>query len=289
MVTIFSIALIISPVSSQYHDFYCEDKVGNYAATSAYQYNLNLILPNLANKASLSRFNTDMIGEGIDQTYGLYMCRGDINEQQCHDCVQAASLATVQHCPVQKEAIVWYEQCMVRYANRSIFSHEDESYWSSSSTRGTMSDIAELGQIVSEAVDDLIAQAAYNTSSGGYAIGQAKLTLFEDVYVFAQCTPDILGSRCERCLRVALRNMAACCGMSRIRLAMYLPSCWLRYDEKQIVGKLETSSLSPPSAFNFPRPLPNDSALVPPGKFNEYARTIEQNFSLFFNRHLICF
>ncbi|XP_021746894.1 putative cysteine-rich repeat secretory protein 7 [Chenopodium quinoa] len=284
MIFFIPLFLTITPAYSKFHihSEYCLNDVGNYTTGSNYDENLIDLLPNLIDKASLSTFDNHTVGQGIDQTYGLYMCRGDLDGQQCHDCVEAASKTIVEKCPTQKEALVWYQECMVRYANRPIYSHQEQNQMSYTWSTQNVSDPMKFGKLISKMMDGLIAQAAYNSSRRGYATDQGELTLFENVYAFAQCTPDILGNRCERCLRVAFRNMGACCGTARVSMEMYLPSCWLRYDQAPFIGEFSnenddapststsssTTSGPPTMDLNFP----NDTPVVlpsPPSASNQ--------------------
>ncbi|KAL2931634.1 putative cysteine-rich repeat secretory protein 5 [Bienertia sinuspersici] len=194
------------------------------------------MLTDLISQENLSLFNNATFGEEINQTYGLFMCRGDLNATQCYDCVVEATKTIFDKCPTQKEALVWFNECMIRYSNRNIFSLYEEAPMVYSWSSINVSNPQVFGEVYATTVDGLIMEAAYDTSSGGYAAGEANVTEFESVYVLAQCTPDIVGSRCERCLRVALRNMGGCCGTARTFLAMYMPSCWLRYDQLPIVA-----------------------------------------------------
>lgn len=52
------------------------------------------------------------------------MCRGDIPSDLCNQCVGSATqlLSTNVNCSLSKRAIVYYEQCIVRYSNTSFFS-----------------------------------------------------------------------------------------------------------------------------------------------------------------------
>ncbi|XP_021836224.2 cysteine-rich repeat secretory protein 4-like [Spinacia oleracea] len=200
------------------------------------------------------------------------MCRGDLNEEQCHDCVETASNTIVESCPFQKEAIVWYEECMVRYANHPIFSFKDEGQFSYAWSVLNVSDPVQFGDVISETMDGLITQTAYNKTRRGYATSSDQA---ENVYAFAQCTPDILGCRCERCLRVAFRNMGGCCGTARRLMEMYLPSCWLRYGQEPFIGEFSSNDtditeLAPKSSSKSePIPVfdflpPNNTSVVPP-------------------------
>ncbi|KAL2924766.1 Cysteine-rich receptor-like protein kinase 25 [Bienertia sinuspersici] len=263
--------VIIGQVSSQTDepDFFrefCSDDLGNYTAESTYQANLNHLLANLTTLASSSHFNNYTVGEGTDQTYGLYMCRGDFNSEECDTCIKAASTKTLEKCPVQKEAIMWYDDCMVRYSNRNIFSLEEVwPIYYRWNEHLNASDPLQFSQLLADTVNGLIPQGAYNTSNRGYATGQAKMSLFEDLYVLIQCTPDILGAPCERCLKVALRNVGSCCNNTlRIMTSMYLPSCWLLYSSTPFVREHDTTPpISPsPSSILPPPPRPPSSDVI---------------------------
>ncbi|KAL2931672.1 putative cysteine-rich repeat secretory protein 7, partial [Bienertia sinuspersici] len=196
----------------------CTDDAGNYTTESTYQTNLNHLQPN--DPSLIVYLQQLTVGEGTDQTYGLYMCRGDFNSEECDTCIKAASTTILEKCPVQKEAIMWYDDCM-------IFSLEEN--WPIANRWDKLlnaSDPQQFSQVLGETVNGLIPQGAYDVSNRGYA----NISLFEDLYVMIQCTLVILGEPCEKCLKVALRNIVACCHNAlRLRTSMYLPSCWLRY------------------------------------------------------------
>ncbi|KAK3024980.1 hypothetical protein RJ639_042787 [Escallonia herrerae] len=47
--------------------------------------------------------------------------KGDVDPDTCRRCVDDSTRRLRQLCPNQKEAIVYYDDCMVRHSNRSIF------------------------------------------------------------------------------------------------------------------------------------------------------------------------
>ncbi|KAI9124304.1 hypothetical protein K1719_005604 [Acacia pycnantha] len=55
------------------------------------------------------------------------MCLGGINIQLCHQCVVIAAQKLSSDCQFDKEAIIWYDKCMLRYSNRSFFSTVETS------------------------------------------------------------------------------------------------------------------------------------------------------------------
>ncbi|XP_057538229.1 putative cysteine-rich repeat secretory protein 7 [Amaranthus tricolor] len=227
---------------------FCVDESGKFTPNSFYQNNLNLLLSSLKNKSSSSLFDTHIVGQGTtNQIYGLYMCRGDLDLQQCHDCVGSSSLTIIQTCPVQKEAISWYLQCMIRYSNLDIFSTVEISPLSYAWRPQNVSNRVLFRAEISKLMVGLVGQTAYNTSKGGYGIDKANVTSVEDVYVLMQCTFNILGSACESCLRVLIRNIESCCGITSLKLAMFSPSCWVRYE---VVAHVEPFLSSTPSFEN---------------------------------------
>ncbi|XP_028760900.1 cysteine-rich repeat secretory protein 1-like [Neltuma alba] len=100
----------------------------NFTSNSPYQYNLNTLLISFYSMAdgtnTTPEFNTTSFGgtNTNDAVYGAYMCRGDVPTQICRDCVQDATNRIASECPCEKEAIIWYFECFLRYSDRSFFS-----------------------------------------------------------------------------------------------------------------------------------------------------------------------
>ena len=92
---------------------------------SPYQANLNILLSSLAGNATrndINGFYNASTGHGVYEVYGLFLCRGDVSVEVCRECVNLARNEVVQRCPIQKEAIIWYDKCFLRYSNSNIFS-----------------------------------------------------------------------------------------------------------------------------------------------------------------------
>lgn len=270
-------------VWSQFHmvSSYCLGNMGNYTTNSTYQNNLNVILPLLTKLASVNSFGNYSTGRGIDKVDMLYNCQGDLTGQECHDCVQLSARTIVEHCPTEKEAIVWYQECMLRYANRSIFAVEEESpfAWDYSTAKVLN---PQFGSTLGDAINELIQQAAYNGTTRGYAIGEVDVPVLGMEYLLVQCTPDILGEPCERCLLAALRSMGGCCGTDRQTLEFYFPSCQIRYDTAPFVegtgGSTPPLPVSPPiapdnSLLPPPLPLPRSTTISPGGSTSTMIRS----------------
>ena len=114
-----------------YSTHYCSNSTF-FIANSTYQTNLNLVLSSLNSNATDNNnngFYNASAGDNPadDVVFGLFLCRGDVNTAVCQDCVVTASKHILRRCPLDKVAIIiWYEECLLRYSNQSIFATINE-------------------------------------------------------------------------------------------------------------------------------------------------------------------
>ncbi|KAJ8442261.1 LOW QUALITY PROTEIN: hypothetical protein Cgig2_011184 [Carnegiea gigantea] len=211
------------PGTLQMHD--CQNDAGKYIGNSTYKQNLKLALSDLISHSTTWFYNSTA-GEGLDKVYALFYCRGDIGSDNCHDCVQDAALNVHEWCPSEKEAIIWYEQCTLWYANRLIFSREEEDPWVAAYNPVNVTNPTLLEQVVFGTVGSLINEAAYNATLKGFSTGIARFAS-SNVYCIVQCTPNILGNPCYKCLTEAVKKVRA--GGPKAAF-IFLPTCRLMYD-----------------------------------------------------------
>ncbi|XP_056687905.1 cysteine-rich repeat secretory protein 1-like [Spinacia oleracea] len=83
----------------------------NYTQNSQYQRNLDKLLEEITSKASLSGFYYTFVGQIPDQVHGLYLCRGDMSNQGCGQCVYQAQGSILKECPTQIRAVL----CKVKF------------------------------------------------------------------------------------------------------------------------------------------------------------------------------
>ena len=57
---------------------------------------------------------------------------------------------------------------------------------------------------------------------------EATFTAFETLYSLAQCTPDLSGADCYRCLKIAIASLPSCCRGKQLGLVQS-PSCNVKY------------------------------------------------------------
>ncbi|XP_021852957.2 cysteine-rich receptor-like protein kinase 10 isoform X2 [Spinacia oleracea] len=239
-----------------FSDEACSVSVANYTINSVYQKNLNLLFSDLSSKTSTQKFYNSTIGDDPDKVYGLYQCREDVSLEICRQCIKEATQKIVQVCPLKKEAIVWYLECMLRYSKSSIFSLLDMSVHDYKHSSIGVSNYSQFSPVLASEMDKVIDQAALSTSSGHFATRRARWSSYETVYCLAQCTPDLSGRDCNNCLHIALRIMFIANFNNSVAIGIFFPSCQLRYGRVQFYDDLvpkppaPTSSSSPITMTN---------------------------------------
>jgi hypothetical protein len=119
--------VLSSSINSQpitYNYLFCLDQ-SNKTANTNYKSNLTVLFDSLSTKASQNySFYNESSNIGI---YGLLLCRGDVSNNTCQRCVSYATQDITTLYPSHETAIIWYDECMLRYSNVSFF--EEEQTW----------------------------------------------------------------------------------------------------------------------------------------------------------------
>ncbi|KAJ4840529.1 hypothetical protein Tsubulata_027341 [Turnera subulata] len=231
-----------------------------FTRNSTYQNNLNRLLSSLTSSANLSNadgFYSTSVGQDPNDVYGLFLCRGDVSPKGCQDCVSNATSTIVERCPIEKVAIIWYDACLLRYTNRSIFSTSDQSpavfMWNVQNS----TDPTRFNQLLASTMNNITTEAA-NAPSGAkkFAVRKDYFDGFQDLYSLVQCTPDLSSSDCEQCLRAAIANLPRCCGGKQGGRVLS-PSCNIRYENYLFYNETATTPPAPPpSVLLSPPPAP---------------------------------
>lgn len=244
-----------------------------FAPNSTYQSNLNLLLSSLTSNATIDTgyyYTTTGSQDSNSAVYGAFLCRGDLTSSMCQDCVTTAAREAVQkYCPLRKVTLLWYDECMLRYANVSFFRKMDESpaayLWNPWNT----TEPNRFKQLVAETVTGLVPVAA-NAHSGAkkFATKEENFDGFQQLYSLAQCTPDLSSTDCDQCLRGAIELFPECCDGKKGGRVLF-PSCNIRYESLPFYTLV--TATPPPTPLPLPPP-PQLQGLVPrsQGKFNLY-------------------
>ncbi|KAL2931588.1 Cysteine-rich receptor-like protein kinase 10 [Bienertia sinuspersici] len=236
---------------------------------SRYQANLDTVFRSMSSNSttnSIGFYATSVANGTSDAVYGLYLCRGDQNATSCNDCVKTATATDLPktYCPNRKVAVIWYDECMVRYSNESIFGIMDD--WPTlllyNVDQGSGNRFVNN---VNDTLNNLGNNAANDPSGKKFA---TKVTTFssspETFYGLAQCTPDLSTSDCERCMKIAIGKLKVQEGSRVLQ-----PSCNVRYEIYPFFNgavnsppqqAIALSPLQPPATASSPNTATKDSS-----------------------------
>ncbi|WJX14820.1 non-specific serine/threonine protein kinase [Trifolium repens] len=167
----FLLLLIISIVSQakaqpEFLDKSCIDDNGNYTANSTYQTNLNILLSNLSTNTQINYgFYNFSYGQNTDKVNAIGLCRGDVKPDACRKCLNDSRVLLTRLCPNQKEAIGWYENCMLRYSNRSIFGLMEQFPWFNLASRNIETEVNQYNRALGNLMKKLKEKAASSNDS----------------------------------------------------------------------------------------------------------------------------
>jgi hypothetical protein len=229
-----------------------------FTPNSTYQSNLYQLLSSLSSNAGHEDgfYNTTVGQNASDTVYGLFLCRGDLSTQECQDCVNIATDDVInQYCPIEKTAVIWYEECMIRYSDQSFFSTMNTMLKFFISSHKNISDPDRFNQLLMRTMNDSVSQVA-NVSTGAkkFATKEANFMGSEILYTLEQCTPDISSSDCSICIRDAISSLLPdCCGGLQGGRVL-IPSCRIRYEIYPFYRMLNATTPPPMPAILPPPP-----------------------------------
>ena len=250
--------ILISQATAQqdflYH--FCLDNGGNYTTNSTYEANLNRVLSSISSNILVENgFYPDSKGQDPDKVYAIGLCRGDVKPEICRSCLSNSSNLLTLLCPNQKEAIGWYDYCMLRFSYRSIFGIMEESPAFYMWNVNNVSDVDGYGKALLTLFDSMKSEAASGVSRK-FATTVSVAPDMSTLYMLVQCTPDLSKQNCSDCLTRIFADMPICC-VGKQGGREYTPSCSFRFESYKFFDS--TYALSPP-----PPPVSASSLPAPP-------------------------
>ncbi|KAI3965679.1 hypothetical protein MKX01_010636 [Papaver californicum] len=194
-------------------------------------------------------YNTTVRGNSLDQLYGNSLCFGDFSPTKCQNCVTTAAKNIDKRCSTSKQAIVWEEDCQLRYSDEPFFGTTDDALNLSLWNKKNVSDPDFFRGVVKKLMSNLTQQAAFGLSSATNMLSVGESDNYSSIYIMhglAQCTTDLSAKNCSRCLQIALDQILSCCYFYR-GARVYSKSCYLRYELYDFLGTTTDSPNSPPS------------------------------------------
>ncbi|GAU14940.1 hypothetical protein TSUD_47340 [Trifolium subterraneum] len=246
----------------RYHE--CNQNHGNFTDSSAYKNNRNTVLQQIYSNTTIDYgFFNFSYGIKPSKVYAIGLCRGDIEPDDCRGCLTTSAALLTDRCPIQKEAIGYYDSCILRYSDDQIFGVLDTAtsnfYYIEPKT--VVEDA--FKQKLNILLDELISTAADGDSRKKFAEKSVKVidksSSNETIYGLAQCMPDLTKQDCSRCLDPVSRSLSDIC--QDMKGCLYLgPSCSVRYDIIPFFKSIVKNTKSPaPQPQPQPQPQPSEA------------------------------
>ncbi|XP_047313044.1 cysteine-rich receptor-like protein kinase 10 [Impatiens glandulifera] len=229
----------------------CVSNVGKYIDGSPYQTNLRTLQSTLSTNIGLYGFQNSSFGQEPDRAYAVTFCRADVDHDSCQKCVADSVPMLNGLCQGSKEAMGWFEQCMLRYSSRPLtgwlWTENRTCVWDYfNSTSPQLYSVA-----VRSLLDDLRPKAAAGGSLLKFAVGNATGPDSQSIYAVVQCTPELTEELCNTCLMAAFSQFSSCLNISKGGRIMY-PNCYFRfesyvfYNETGVIDALSRDRQPPP-------------------------------------------
>ncbi|CAD5328791.1 unnamed protein product [Arabidopsis thaliana] len=227
--------------------YYCPNTT-TYSSNSTYFTNLNTLLSSLSSRnASYSTgFQNATVGQALDRATGLFLCRGDFSPEVCRNCVTFAVNNTFRRCPNQREAVFYYEECILRYSHKNILStaitNEGEFIMRNTNTISPIQNqINQFTNLVLSNMNQAAIEAA--DSSRKFSTIKNEWSALQTFYGLVQCTPDLSRQDCFSCLTSSINRMMP---LFRIGARHFWPSCNSRYELYDFYNETAIGTPPPP-------------------------------------------
>ncbi|EPS60083.1 hypothetical protein M569_14720 [Genlisea aurea] len=218
--------------------YYCFENGGNYTELSAYQMSLQSFLNFAPFNLGYRGFFNFSAGPP-DPIAGIALCRADLQLQDCEACVQNATDEIVKLCPFRRRAILWRENCTLRFSDVPIDGVLALTPLVVLPNPANVSIVQRFNASLTRLLDDLRRQAAASVLFMKVAVGNQTVANSVNIYSMVQCTPDISAGDCDRCLSNAFQQLPL---NGSIGTTVLCPSCSLRATGAAFISSLSARS-----------------------------------------------
>jgi hypothetical protein len=239
---------MISSINSQ--PTYNYHSCSNNSPNTSFESNLKVLLGALSTKASENYSFYNHSSNGI---YALFLCRGDVDNSTCRSCVSYAGQDITTRCPSNRTAIIWFDECMLRYSDANFFGVGETSPAVLMYNVGNTTSPEEPNFGARALMNGLI-EVARGTDMLYKAGTWSGDNRSEVRYGLVQCTRDINATSCTNCLEKSMTRANLCCeGKKGWRVLA--PSCIIRYENYSFF-RIPSPPPPPPPLLLPPQPQP---------------------------------
>ncbi|KAM1320219.1 hypothetical protein ACFX2H_005122 [Malus domestica] len=209
--------------------FHACSNTGTFTPNSTFQSNLNRLFSTLSSNANRSTgFYNASVKTPSNAVYGLFLCRGDVlGTDACETCVATATGEFPQRCPIEKEAVIWYDDCMLRYSYVSFFSTSAENPGLHMLDSQDVTEPTRFNQVLTASMNEVATEAANDADK--FATKKMKFSDLITLYTLGQCTQDLSATTCHRCFKIIIAQLPSCCSGKQGGRVLF-PSCNVRYE-----------------------------------------------------------
>ncbi|GJV85772.1 cysteine-rich receptor-like protein kinase 26 [Tanacetum coccineum] len=260
-VFLFIFLYLLNTITLAQHDFNsydCVNAAGNYTRNSPYQRNLDTTLSALPSTNSGFGFFNSSTGQGSDTVHSAALCRGDVNLDACRTCLNDSVVKLREICPNKKQAIGYYDLCMLKYSNQTVLGNTAIRYYVFLMNTQNASDVDRFNGALSPLLNNLTAEASAGGSLRKFATGNTRGPGVTSIYALVQCTPDLTQQQCNECLGGGI-SVFSNQYSGRIGGRTLLPMCNFRYETYQFFNESTLAIPPPPSRSPRPPPPPPNS------------------------------
>ncbi|XP_010426013.1 PREDICTED: cysteine-rich receptor-like protein kinase 4 [Camelina sativa] len=248
-------AYSLSPTSApaqipKYLNHFCPNTSITYSRNMTYFTNLKTLLSSLSSRNALytTGFQTATVGQASDQVTGLFLCRGDVSQEVCRNCVAFSVNETLQRCPYKREAVLYYDECMLRYSHQNILSTVTYNGNFSMTLNGANISSTNQNDQVHQFRDSVwitLKEAAIDAANSSRKFcTKRKAIASKTLYLLVQCTPDLTTQDCLHCLQKSINGMF----LYRTGGRFLYPSCNSRYELYSFYN--EAANTTPPASIS---------------------------------------
>ncbi|GMH26898.1 hypothetical protein Nepgr_028741 [Nepenthes gracilis] len=261
LLTLFAVlsALVAIAAGEDYLGYNCSDQHGSYTNQSTYGANLNTLLSSISSGTEIdsSFYNSSVGQDASDIVYATAMCRGDVTLDDCRRCLNGSTRDIRRLCPRQKEAVIWYDDCTLRYSDRNIFGtleSDPTDFTCDPIDPNIVTDFLSLfNQHLGKRMRSLKEKAASDNSGLKFATGDSAVTDFLIIYGLVQCSPDLTSQYCKDCVEDAIHLIPRCVNGTKGGRILK-PSCNIRYSTSKFYNWDSGAPRPPLPTATFPSP-----------------------------------
>ncbi|KAI3829356.1 hypothetical protein L1987_03476 [Smallanthus sonchifolius] len=227
--------LIFTATAAEFQTNYCELTTSNNTINPSFYSNLIKVLDSLASDTTINYnwfLNKSAGSIQPDIAYGLYLCRADLLPNDCRNCLLEARKNITNTCPLSKVAVSWSDNCMLRYANYSMVSvMNSETFIDECNKVNVSGQVSEQNRFWQDSMNLMgrLAKQASTNRKELIAYDEFSYNETETIYGYVQCTPDLSGSDCNRCLKVSIDRLSQYCH-GREGARVLAASCNVRFE-----------------------------------------------------------